>query len=163
MLRHSYGIPGVIGEASFFTNPEEEQRLRDPAWNRREAEAYVRALADFFAEPVPPIRPKESVPPLEPFRPAKTIAAGAARVISDNATVTGLPEVNDEDQTVALTFLVEPGNRTYVNRINFRGNTAPADSAQRRSSRRTWFRSLSGGKGLGRSVIFSGSSASSAA
>ena len=71
VLRHSYGIPGVIGEASFFTNPEEEQRLRDPAWNRREAEAYVRALADFFAEPVPPIRPKESVPPLEPFRTAQ--------------------------------------------------------------------------------------------
>src|SRR5690606_34247983 len=42
VLRHSYGIPGVIGEASFFTNPAEEQRLRDTAYNRREAEAYVR-------------------------------------------------------------------------------------------------------------------------
>lgn len=71
VLRHSYGIPGVIGEASFFTHPDEEQRLRDPAYNRREAEAYVRALADFFAEPVPAIRPKESVPPLEPFRTAQ--------------------------------------------------------------------------------------------
>lgn len=71
VLRHSYGIPGVIGEASFFTNPAEERRLRDPAWNRREAEAYVRALADFFAGPVPPIRPKESVAPFEPFRTAQ--------------------------------------------------------------------------------------------
>ena len=26
VLRHSYGIPGIIGEASFFTNAEEEQR-----------------------------------------------------------------------------------------------------------------------------------------
>ncbi|HEX6643254.1 MAG TPA: N-acetylmuramoyl-L-alanine amidase [Gemmatimonadales bacterium] len=71
VLRHSYGIPGVIGEASFFTSPDEERRLRDPAYNRREAEAYARALADFFAEPVPPIRPKESVAPLEPFRTAE--------------------------------------------------------------------------------------------
>src|SRR5690606_39701574 len=46
VLRHSYGIPGVIGEASFFTNPEEERRLRDSRWNRREAEAYVQALED---------------------------------------------------------------------------------------------------------------------
>jgi N-acetylmuramoyl-L-alanine amidase len=71
VLRHSYGIPGVIGEASFFTNPAEERRLRDPAYNRREAEAYVRALADFFSEPVPPIHPKEGVPPFEPFRTAQ--------------------------------------------------------------------------------------------
>lgn len=71
VLRHSYGIPGVIGEASFFTHPGEEERLRDTAYTRREAEAYVRALADFFAEPVPPIRPKESVTPLEPFRTAQ--------------------------------------------------------------------------------------------
>jgi N-acetylmuramoyl-L-alanine amidase len=71
VLRHSYGIPGVIGEASFFTNPCEEARLRDTVYNLREAEAYVRALADFLAAPVPPIRATESVPPLEPFRTAQ--------------------------------------------------------------------------------------------
>jgi N-acetylmuramoyl-L-alanine amidase len=71
VLRHSYGIPGVIAEASFFTNPGEEARLRDTAYNRREAEAYVRALADFFAEPVQRIHPKERVAPLEPFRTAQ--------------------------------------------------------------------------------------------
>lgn len=68
VLRHSYGIPGVLAEASFFTNPGEEQRLRDPAHNRWEAEAYVRALEDFFREPVPPVLPQEGVAPLEPFR-----------------------------------------------------------------------------------------------
>ncbi len=51
------------------------------------------------------------------------------------ATVTGLPEINEEDQTVDMTFLVEPGNRTYVNRINFRGNTATADDVLRREMR----------------------------
>lgn len=71
VLRHSYGIPGVIGEASFFTNPGEEGRLRDPAYNRREAEAYARALAAFFAEPALPVHPGEGAAPLEPFRTAQ--------------------------------------------------------------------------------------------
>lgn len=71
VLRHSYGIPGVIAEASFFTKPAEEARLRDTAYNRREAEAYVRALADFFAGPEAAIQPKESLAPLEPFRTAQ--------------------------------------------------------------------------------------------
>lgn len=71
VLRHSYGVPGVIGEASFFTNPEEEQRLRDPEHNRREAEAYVLALEDFFAGRQPPILTMEDAEPLEPFRAAQ--------------------------------------------------------------------------------------------
>lgn len=71
VLRHSYGIAGVIGEASFFTNPDEEARLRDPAWNRREAEAYLRALEEFFSKPVPPVLPVEDADKLEPFRTAQ--------------------------------------------------------------------------------------------
>ena len=67
VLRNSYGIPGIIGEASFFTNPDEEERLRDPAYNRREAEAYVEALTDFFSHPVPPILEKGSLVTIEPF------------------------------------------------------------------------------------------------
>lgn len=71
VLRHSYGIPGVIGEASFFTNPAEERRLGDTTYNRREAEAYVRALEDFFSQPVPPVRPGSTVTPLERFQTAQ--------------------------------------------------------------------------------------------
>lgn len=71
VLRHSYGIPGIIGEASFFTSPEEEQRLQDPAHNRIEAEAYVLALEDFFADGAPAILPKEDAEPLAPFRAAQ--------------------------------------------------------------------------------------------
>jgi len=71
VLRHSYGIPGVIGEASYFTNPHEEARLRDPAHNRREAEAYALALEDFFADPVPAIHPKDGTDAIEPFRAAQ--------------------------------------------------------------------------------------------
>jgi hypothetical protein len=67
VLRHSYGIPGVIGEASFFTNPEEEQRLRIAEYNRLEAEAYAAALAAIFSEPIPTILEKGSLVSIEPF------------------------------------------------------------------------------------------------
>ncbi|MEQ8955720.1 MAG: POTRA domain-containing protein, partial [Gammaproteobacteria bacterium] len=36
---------------------------------------------------------------------------------------------------VDVTFFIEPGNRTYVNRINFSGNTATADDVLRREMR----------------------------
>ena len=67
VLRHSYGIPGVIGEASFFTNTEEEQRLRSADYNRLEAEAFAAALTAFFSEPIPPILEKGSLVTIEPF------------------------------------------------------------------------------------------------
>tara|TARA_B110000858_G_scaffold198235_2_gene263419 strand:- start:3199 stop:5874 length:2676 start_codon:yes stop_codon:yes gene_type:complete len=51
------------------------------------------------------------------------------------AEVTGVPEVDEDDQTVGVTFFVEPGNRTYVNRINFAGNTSTADDVLRREMR----------------------------
>ncbi|MFH0792995.1 MAG: N-acetylmuramoyl-L-alanine amidase [bacterium] len=69
VLRNSYGIPGVIGEASFFSNPEEETRLKDENHNRCEAEAYVRALEDFFLKSHPPIKAKSSIGQIPPFRP----------------------------------------------------------------------------------------------
>jgi outer membrane protein insertion porin family len=39
------------------------------------------------------------------------------------AEVNGVPEINEDDQTVDVTFFVEPGNRTYVSRVNFIGNS----------------------------------------
>lgn len=51
------------------------------------------------------------------------------------AEVRGVPEINEDDRTVDVTFFVEPGNRTYVNRVNFVGNTATADDVLRREMR----------------------------
>ncbi|MBQ12972.1 MAG: outer membrane protein assembly factor BamA [Gammaproteobacteria bacterium] len=51
------------------------------------------------------------------------------------AEATGVPEVNEEDETVSVTFFIQPGNRTYVNRINFSGNLATADDVLRREMR----------------------------
>ena len=51
------------------------------------------------------------------------------------AEATGVPEINDDEQTVDVTFFIEPGNRTYVNRISFAGNVSTADEVLRREMR----------------------------
>lgn len=51
------------------------------------------------------------------------------------AKVTGIPEVNEEDTTVAMKFFVDPGKRTYVNRISFKGNLKTSDDVLRREMR----------------------------
>lgn len=51
------------------------------------------------------------------------------------AEVEGIPRINEADQSVDVTFFVEPGNRTYVNRINYQGNTNSIDEVLRREMR----------------------------
>ncbi len=51
------------------------------------------------------------------------------------AKVTGIPEVNEEDNTVHMKFFIDPGKRTYVRRINFKGNMKTADDVLRREMR----------------------------
>lgn len=51
------------------------------------------------------------------------------------ANVVGVPETHDEDKTVSVTFMVDPGKRAYVNRVNFRGNTKTEDEVLRREMR----------------------------
>nr|WP_238526828.1 outer membrane protein assembly factor BamA [Cellvibrio japonicus] len=51
------------------------------------------------------------------------------------AKVEGMPERNDEEKTVKITFFIDPGKRAYVNRINFRGNTKTVDEVLRREMR----------------------------
>ena len=51
------------------------------------------------------------------------------------AEVEGVPSINEADKTVDVTFFVNPGSRTYVNRISFYGNTNTADEVLRREMR----------------------------
>ncbi|WP_339486104.1 outer membrane protein assembly factor BamA [Pseudomonas sp. EL_65y_Pfl2_R95] len=51
------------------------------------------------------------------------------------ANVNGVPEPHDDDHTVSVMFVVDPGKRAYVNRINFRGNTKTEDEVLRREMR----------------------------
>lgn len=49
-------VPAVLGEASFHSNPQEEQRLRDPVYNRREAYGYFLGLARWAQAGLPRVR-----------------------------------------------------------------------------------------------------------
>ena len=51
------------------------------------------------------------------------------------AKVTGIPEIDEDDNTVSLKFFVDPGKRTYVRRISFKGNQKTADEVLRREMR----------------------------
>lgn len=51
------------------------------------------------------------------------------------ANVSGVPQPHDDDNTVTLTYVIDPGKRAYVNRINFRGNTKTKDEVLRREMR----------------------------
>ncbi|MDO8846397.1 outer membrane protein assembly factor BamA [Methylicorpusculum sp.] len=51
------------------------------------------------------------------------------------ANVNMVPDINEADKTVAMTFFVDPGKRVYVNRINMRGNTKTRDEVLRRELR----------------------------
>ncbi|SDF27013.1 outer membrane protein assembly factor BamA [Phytopseudomonas seleniipraecipitans] len=51
------------------------------------------------------------------------------------ANVNGVPEPHNDDNSVSITFVVDPGKRAYVNRVNFRGNTKTEDEVLRREMR----------------------------
>ncbi len=49
--------------------------------------------------------------------------------------VRSYPVIDEEKHTVELTFFVDPGKRTYVNRVEFFGNTTTQDEVLRREMR----------------------------
>ncbi len=51
------------------------------------------------------------------------------------ANVNSIPEINEEDKSVAVTFFVDPGKRVYVRRINITGNDRTRDQVLRREMR----------------------------
>jgi outer membrane protein insertion porin family len=51
------------------------------------------------------------------------------------AEVNGFTEVNEDDETVDITFFVDPGSKVYVRRISFAGNHKTTDEVLRRELR----------------------------
>lgn len=51
------------------------------------------------------------------------------------AEINGMPDIDDENKSVDITFFVTPGKRTYVRRINITGNSATKDEVIRREMR----------------------------
>ena len=51
------------------------------------------------------------------------------------ARVNTIPTINEEDKTVDLNFVIDPGDRVYVRRINITGNEKTEDAVVRRELR----------------------------
>ncbi|MDI1232201.1 MAG: outer membrane protein assembly factor BamA [Methylobacter sp.] len=51
------------------------------------------------------------------------------------ANVNMIPEINEAQKTVDMTFFVDPGKRVYVRRINMKGNSKTRDEVLRREMR----------------------------
>jgi len=51
------------------------------------------------------------------------------------ANVNMVPEINEAQKTVDMTFFVDPGKRVYVRRINMKGNSKTRDEVLRREMR----------------------------
>jgi outer membrane protein insertion porin family len=75
----------------------------------------------------------------------ENISALLANIGYAFANVNPLPRIDREKREVELTFFVDPGQRVYVRRINFKGNTQTKDEVLRREMRQfegAWFSQL---------------------
>lgn len=86
VLRGTYGIPGVIAEASFFTHPPEEERLKNEVYNQKEAKAFVKALENYFNITPASVVDKYSmgmIPPFQAFQEAGRMSEIAKKWYQD--------------------------------------------------------------------------------
>lgn len=93
------------------------------------------------------IVPPDQVLPLVRIGPEDTfsrkLATETSKGISDRlgeegyifANVNMVPDINEEQKSVNITFFVDPGKQVYVRRINFQGNTKTRDEVLRREMR----------------------------
>ncbi|NMW23711.1 outer membrane protein assembly factor BamA [Rhodanobacter soli] len=73
---------------------------------------------------------------------SKAIKAVLANIGYAYAKVTPIPKLDKEKRTVDLTLYVEPGQRVYVRRVVFQGNTRTEDGVLRREMRQlegSWY------------------------
>jgi N-acetylmuramoyl-L-alanine amidase len=86
VLRGTYGIPGVLAEASLFTNPEEESRLKTREHNYNEALAISKAIEKFFKKGnqiISPKTPAKFPPQFATLQEADRMSAIARRWYQD--------------------------------------------------------------------------------
>ena len=51
------------------------------------------------------------------------------------ANINSIPDIDEENKTVDVTFFIDPGKRVYVRRVNFAGNARTRDEVLRREMR----------------------------
>lgn len=120
--------------------------------NVTEGERYsvdeIQLSGDFGVVPEPELRKLIALKSGETFSRAKlteTAKAMGKRLGEEGyafANVNAVPRVDDETRKVALNFVVDPGRRVYVRRINFQGNVKTEDQVLRRELRQSegsWF------------------------
>ncbi len=120
--------------------------------NITEGEPYtiadVQLTGDFGVVAEPDLRKLITLKPGETFSRAKlteTAKALGERLGEEGyafANVNAVPRVDDETRKVALNFVVDPGKRVYVRRVNFQGNIKTHDEVLRREMRQSegsWF------------------------
>ncbi|WP_276360801.1 N-acetylmuramoyl-L-alanine amidase [Daejeonella sp. H1SJ63] len=101
VLRGTYGIPGILAEASFFTNPEEETRLKQKEHNYNEAVAFAKAIEKFLGGSIPVIRPKiaSDFPPLfATLQEAERMSPVAKRWYQDYTDAKALMKSKNKEQ-----------------------------------------------------------------
>lgn len=112
--------------------------------NIKEGEIYTVKSVDIAGDP---IIPESRLLRLVLLRDGRTFSqrdmTGTSEYITTmlgnagytNAKVEGIPEKNQDDHTVDVTFFIDPGMRVYVRRVEFRGNTKTSDEVLRREMR----------------------------
>ena len=112
--------------------------------NITEGDIYKVSGVELAGEPVVP---EEQIKRLFLLREGQTFSQVLMTTTSDYITrrlgnegytfaeVRGIPETDEDDKTVKVTFFMEPGKRAYVRRIEFRGNTKTTDEVLRREMR----------------------------
>lgn len=99
VLRGTYGIPGIIGEATFFSHPGEENRLKKKMHNRNEAKAYFEAILGFFSYSNNPMIGEKvepgQIPPFKVFQEADRMRPEALQWQINYEKAKKLMESND--------------------------------------------------------------------
>ncbi len=112
--------------------------------NLQEGEKYKVSKVDLAGDPV---MAEETVKRLFLLREGDTFSQAKMTSTSEyittllgnagytNASVEGIPRKNVVDNSVEVTFFIDPGKRVYVRRIEFSGNTKTSDEVLRREMR----------------------------
>jgi N-acetylmuramoyl-L-alanine amidase len=98
VLRNSYGIPALLVESSFFSNVQEEIRLKDKVYNLREATAFMNAIETFFRHPHSKIKEKKipgQLPVFEVLEEADRMKPEALNWLNDFETAVELVSRKD--------------------------------------------------------------------
>lgn len=108
----------------------------------------IELTGDFGVVPEPELRRLVTLKSGDTFSRAKlteTAKAISQRLGEEGyafANINAVPQVDDAAHRVALNFVVEPGRRVYVRRVNFQGNAKTEDQVLRRELRQAegaWF------------------------